>query len=43
MLQSVIGAVIIALYFLIKIQEIDFNKECKKSEETDWNEYYAHN
>lgn len=41
MMQFVIGAVIIALYFLIKIQEIDFNKEFNKSEETDWNEYYA--
>lgn len=42
MLQAIIGAVIIASSaMLIHIQEAEYNKEYKKNEETDWNEYYA--
>lgn len=44
MMQIIIGIFAIAsLLILINVQETEFNKEYKKCEEIDWNEYYAHN
>ena len=44
MLQFVIGTVaIISLSVYIKVEETRVDRQNRECDETDWNEYYAHN
>lgn len=44
MLQFVIGTVaIVSLSVCIKVEETKMDRQYREYDETDWNEYYAHN
>ena len=44
MLQAIIGTVVIIFLSVgIKVEETKMARCYKECEETDWNEYYAHN